>query len=243
MVSVARPNRIDAPGTPEAAWRAWPGLRHLPAADVSGWASAVVVAAHPDDEVLGAGGTIAALAARGARLRLVALTDGEASHPGERESIGPRRATETAAALAALGAGHTEVIRLALPDSGLAADEKDVTARLRELTHGFDICLAPWDRDAHPDHEVAGRAAQAARGGDGVLWYPVWMWHWARPGDPRVPWHAAVRVSLPRSLAARKRRAIGCFTSQLRARGPVLPAGILAHFIRDMEVLFPVSSR
>jgi hypothetical protein len=28
-----------------------------------------------------------------------------------------------------------------------------------------------------------------------------------------------------------------------RARGPVLPAGIVAHFIRDMEVLSPVSSR
>jgi len=247
MVNISRPNLIDAPGTPEAAWGAWPAPSQLPVLDVAGWASAVVVAAHPDDEVLGAGGTIAALAARGARLRLVALTDGEASHPHERESIGPRRVTESAAALAALGAGHTEVIRFALPDSGLAAHEDDVTARLRDLVAGFDACLAPWDRDIHPDHEVAGRAARAARGGEGTLWYPVWMWHWARPGDPRVPWDAAVRVPLPRPVAARKRRAIGCFASQLAGRspglGPVLPAGIVAHFTRDMEVFFPVSRR
>jgi LmbE family N-acetylglucosaminyl deacetylase len=242
MVNVARQNLIDAPGTPEAAWRAWPGLRRIPATELSGWASALVVAAHPDDEVLGAGGTIAALAAAGARLRLVALTDGEASHPGHAGTIGPLRAAETAAALTALGARHTEVIRLALPDSGLATREDEITSRLQALAGGFDVCLAPWHRDAHPDHEAAGRAARAARGGDGVLWYPVWMWHWARPGDPRVPWHAAVRVPLRRQAAARKRRAIGCFASQLRDRGPeqgpVLPAGVVAHFIRDAEVFF-----
>lgn len=247
MVSAAPPNLIDAPGTPEAAWRAWPGLSRLTAVDPAGWSSAVVVAAHPDDEVLGAGGTIAALAARGARLRLVALTDGEASHPCERESIGPRRAAETAAALTALGARHAEVIQLSLPDSGLAAHEHEITARLRGLVAGFDTCLAPWHHDAHPDHEAAGRAARAARGGEGLLWYPVWMWHWARPGDPRVPWHSAVRVRLPRRLLADKRRAIGCFASQLRDRGPgqgpVLTAAVVAHFVRDAEVFFPVSHR
>lgn len=242
MVTGTEGNLIDAPGTVEAAWRAWPLMGQLPAVDAAGWESAVVVAAHPDDEVLGAGGTIAALAARGARLRLVALTDGEASHPHETASIGARRVAETTAALAALGARRAEVIRLALPDSGLAACEDDVTARLRQLTAGFDICLAPWDSDAHPDHEVAGRAARAARAGEATLWYPVWMWHWALPDDHRVPWHAAVRVPLPRSAAARKRRAINCFASQLQDRtprtGPVLPTGIVAHFTRDAEVFF-----
>jgi len=74
------PNRIDLPGTPEEAW--WLELRHLPAASLRAWPSVVVVAAHPDDEVLGAGGTMALLAAGDARLRLIAVTDGEASHPG-----------------------------------------------------------------------------------------------------------------------------------------------------------------
>jgi LmbE family N-acetylglucosaminyl deacetylase len=248
MVIRVKPNLIDAPGTPEAAWRAWRGLKLLPTADTKGWASVVVVAAHPDDEVLGAGGTISELAARNARLRLVAVTDGEASHhdglaAGRRATLARRRAAERSAALAALGAQRAEVIRLELPDSGLAAYEQELAAQLQELVSGFDICLAPWHKDAHSDHEVAGRAArQASRR---TLFYPVWMWHWAQPGDIRVPWHSGVRVPLPRSTVARKRRAISRFASQLQDRspqtGPVLPADIVAHFIRDYEVFFQVS--
>ena len=123
-----------------------------------------MVAAHPDDEVLGVGGTMAMLAAAGARLRLIAVTDGEASHPGaDPAALGPVRAEETAAALQALGAGSADVIRLRFPDTGLAAREGELAAVLREQCAGFKVCLAPWERDAHADHEAAGRAARRAR--------------------------------------------------------------------------------
>ncbi len=71
---------IDAPGTAEATWRDWTGLARLPTLDVTPWTSAVIVAAHPDDKVLGPGGIIAMLAAAGTRLRVIAVTDGESSH-------------------------------------------------------------------------------------------------------------------------------------------------------------------
>jgi LmbE family N-acetylglucosaminyl deacetylase len=236
-VNAPAANLIDAPGTGESSWRAWPVLGRLRVADVSSWSSAVVVAAHPDDEVLGVGGTMALLAAAGARLRLVAITDGESSHGdgADRAALARRRVAETAAALRMLGAGHTEVIRLGLPDTGLAAREDELATLLQELTSGFDVCLAPWRRDAHADHEAAGRASPGSFG------YPVWMWHWAYPGDQRVPWHRALRVPLPPSVTAAKRAAIGCFASQFEPRPPlgqpVLAPGTVAHFTRAQEVL------
>jgi LmbE family N-acetylglucosaminyl deacetylase len=242
LVTVAASNPIDAPGTAEETWRAWDGLARLRATDLSRWASAVIVAAHPDDEVLGVGGAIAVLATAGARLRLVSITDGEASHPGSTDpaALARRRAAETTQALRMLGAQQTEVVRLQLPDTGLAARQDEIASRLADLIAGFDVCLAPWARDVHADHEAAGRAARLAS--ERTLCYPVWMWHWAVPDDPRVPWHRALRIPLPASAAARKAAAIACFTSQLESRAgglaPVLPAHTVTHFTRGMEVLF-----
>ena len=237
---------IDAPGTDEKSWAAWPWLSTLPGGGLAGLASitsAVVVAAHPDDEVLGAGGLISLLGASRARLRVVAVTDGERSHRGHASpaSLARRRTAETAAALRALGARAVEVIRLRLPDTGLAACETDLTAALAPLVRGFDLCLAPWVGDLHPDHEAAGRAARRV-GPRALYYYPVWMWHWAAPADPRVPWDRALRIPLPPRAAARKRAAISCFASQTTDRGhglgPVLTPGVIAHFTRSMEVLF-----
>ena len=239
----ATPNRIDRPGTAEVSWDGWARLRELPAADPSAWPSAAVVAAHPDDEVLGAGGTMAILAAGGVRLRLIAVTDGEASHPGaDPQATARTRAAESAEALRLLGVRDIEVIRLRLPDTGLAACEDELTDRLGELCAGFEVCLAPWEADAHADHEAAGRAAgrAARRNGQQLFGYPIWMWHWARPGDRRVPWPRARQVPLGPDVAARKRAAIGAFASQLSDRagaGPVLAPGTVAHFTRDQEVL------
>jgi LmbE family N-acetylglucosaminyl deacetylase len=252
VVSRIELHPIDAPGTDESAWAAWPGLAALPGATdtrdcgLAHVASAVIVAAHPDDEVLGAGGLISVLAASGARLRLVAVTDGEGSHRGRADpvALAQRRTAETTAALRALGAGTADVIRLGLPDGGLADREAELAAALARLTAGFDLCLAPWDGDMHPDHETAGRAARrAVRRGTRVMCYPIWMWHWASPGDPRVPWGRAFRVPLTTPAATRKRAAIRCFASQTEDRGgglgPVLTAGMIAHFTRATEVLLP----
>jgi LmbE family N-acetylglucosaminyl deacetylase len=227
------PNPIDAPGTDEAEWRAWDGLRRLRTLDLAAWRDVVVIAAHPDDEVLGVGGLMALLADRGARLRLVAVTDGEASHPDlPGQEIAARRIAESAAALTHIG--EVETVRLGLPDSGVR--EEDLRKLLPELVEGFDVCLAPWEEDVHRDHEAAGRAASAC--GIDVWHFPIWTWHWAGPAHPGLPWERAVGVPLPPEVAARKQAAIGCFDSQFEEPDPILPPGILAHFTRPQEVLF-----
>ncbi|HEX9229124.1 MAG TPA: PIG-L family deacetylase, partial [Arthrobacter sp.] len=71
-------------GTGEDAWAA-SGLAALPelpldAGELTGQAF-IVLAAHPDDESLGAGGLMARLRRLGARVTVLLCTAGEASHP------------------------------------------------------------------------------------------------------------------------------------------------------------------
>ena len=97
------------------------------------------MAAHPDDEVLGAGGILAILAAAGVRVRLVAVTDGEGSHPDADPAVVARtRAAESVVALDRLGASGIEVIRLGFPDTGLAGREEELAAVLCEQLEGFE---------------------------------------------------------------------------------------------------------
>lgn len=242
---------IQAPGTDESEWRRWPGWASLREARLPDGGRVVVVAAHPDDEVLGFGGCLALLAARGVALTVVSVTDGEASHPGS-EAVTPRdltgiRAAETRAALAELGAEGAAVVRLGVPDTRVADHEQRVTDDLVPLLSGADLVVAPWTGDVHGDHEAAGRAARSAARTAGVpCWtYPVWMWHWATPGDPRVPWDRARLVGLPPEVQRLKRAAVARFRSQTEPLGPapedaaVLPPDELAHHLRTVEVLFP----
>jgi len=234
-------------GTPEASWAdwsapaGWPRLRPAQLCD----RPVVVLAAHPDDEVLGVGGLVRLLAALGARLRFVWATDGEASHPGSdapvvRDLAAVRRA-ESAATVRRLGAGQAPRVRLELPDGGLAGAVDDLARRVRCVVHPDDLVLAPWSGDGHPDHEAVGAAARSVS--RQVLEYPVWAWHWARPGDGRVPWDRALRVDLDGPTRSAKADAVACFRSQVAPvgprseDGPVLPPGVLAHFARDHEVL------
>jgi LmbE family N-acetylglucosaminyl deacetylase len=208
-----------------------------------------VVAAHPDDEVLGVGGTLRLLSATGVRLRLVAVTDGEGSHPRStalsRAELRVRRIAETRAALDRLGV-DAEVIRLELPDAGLAPHRQEITSALGDMIAGADACMAPWRCDEHTDHETCGAAADAAcrARATRLLEYPIWAWHWSSPGDLEVPWDRAAQVPLPVAVQDRKRAAVACFVSQIRPLGPlpgdaaILPPETLAHFDRPREVLF-----
>ena len=122
--------RIEGAGTPDAAWQAWPGLATLPLVTarelVPGGARAVIVAPHPDDEILACGGLLQLLAQQGSEVLLVAVTDGGASHPGSalwpKERLCRVRPEESRQAASTLGVAPSW-LRLRLPDGGLAAHE------------------------------------------------------------------------------------------------------------------------
>jgi N-acetylglucosamine malate deacetylase 1 len=78
----------------------------------------LVIAAHPDDEVLGMGGTIAMHAAvRQDAVRIVCVTDGSSTqYPGDAEK---RAQKEEEARVAAAELGVTDYVHLDLPDMRL----------------------------------------------------------------------------------------------------------------------------
>lgn len=244
--------RIEGQGTPESAWETSAWLDALPSVEADtvllGARRLVVVSPHPDDEVLGCGGVMQAALAQGCAVQVVSVTDGEACYPDHAQWPAARlrvaRRRELTVAMRALGMDASHVTSLGLPDGAVAGHETDLAAYLGARLKPGDVVLAPWVRDAHPDHEAAGRAACAAALSCGVraLQYPVWAWHWLDPAAEAGPWTTAQRISMGADARARKQNAIAAFASQTGAvegldGDPILPEHVLARFRRSFEVL------
>jgi LmbE family N-acetylglucosaminyl deacetylase len=237
---------IAGRGTPESLWRPWLDAGRWPPLDLDRLASRriVVLAAHPDDEVLGVGGMLAALASRGSEIVAVWATEGEASHPGSRaldaEQLGRLRREESRRALRALGVVPSYSAVLGQPDGALGENLPALRVAIRDVVEPDDVVLAPWRLDGHPDHEAVGEAAaEVART---LLEYPIWMWHWAVPDDRRVPWSRLRTVAVPDQPA--KARAIDAFDTQVRPIGAepedaaILPSHVVMRFLRPVEAVF-----
>ena len=211
-------------GTPAAQWAADSRLHDRPALDLTGVAEVVVVAAHPDDETLGAGGLIAHCVDRGMHVRVVVVTDGGAR--GEEA----RRTAELGAAMALLGAS---VVSLGFRDGSTREHRDEIAAALGAHLAGADLVVAPWVGDGHRDHRVVGEVVAALTAGRRLVQYPVWLWHWASPDSAEVPWEAF--VSLPIDARA-KARALRAYASQTEGDDPLLRADFLENFAGDTEL-------
>ena len=235
---------IAGKGTAEDVWRGWEAMANWPALALDPPGPPLVVAPHPDDEILGVAGLMAMLGAAD----LAAVTDGEASHPGSTvhtpAELATIRRAETGEALRRLGLGTSQVHRLGHADGGI--DEETLGRQLAELLSPGRWCLTTWRGDGHPDHEAVGRAAAwaCASVGARLLEYPIWTWHWAYPDDPDVPWQRAHRIDLTTGALAAKAAAVEAFPSQTEPLGPaeadapILPPHVLARFARPFEVVF-----
>jgi len=224
-------------GTAESAWADDPRWGGLEVVDLARVRRVLVVAAHPDDESLGAGGLIARLHDGGARVTVLLATAGEGSHgPG----LAPTRSVELAAAIGVLAPG-ARVVELGLPDGGLGGGIDALAVAVSGEIADVDLVVAPWRGDGHGDHRAAGEvaAAGAARAGIPLLEYPIWLWHWAAPDDDAVPWGGFVRMPLTVDERRRKVRALAAYESQtstVDGEPPILHRGMLAHFERDWEI-------
>jgi len=188
----------------------------------------VCIVPHPDDEALGVGGLISALASSGASLRVIAVTDGENAYAEECD-LASVRIPEQEQSLESLGVNNSKTVRLGLPDSGVSAHEAELIAALKPLVTSETHLIAPWPGDFHPDHEACGRAAQevAKLTGASLTFYFFWTWHRGEPSLLQdVP---LLRFELTAAQQQAKQHAISRHQSQLtHASGePILPDNLL----------------
>jgi len=137
--------------------------------------------AHPDDEVISTGGTIARAAAEGHRVVLVVATNGDHGEVpddlGPNETLVDRRRAETEASARVLGIDH--VVWLGYTDSGMTgweqndasnsfhlADPDEAGAKLADVlrAEAADVLtIYDWHGNyGHPDHIAVHRVGLAA---------------------------------------------------------------------------------
>lgn len=132
----------------------------------------LVVISHPDDGEFGAGPTIAALTASGARVDYVVTTDGSKGTEDPDvtpEQLASTRMAEQRAAADILGVG--EIVHLGYPDGYLTPSldlRRDITRQIRRFRPDLVITQNPQRRldhnpyIGHPDHLATGEATLAS---------------------------------------------------------------------------------
>lgn len=188
----------------------------------------LVIAPHPDDAELAAGGAILLLKAQGATVGVLDLTDGEPTPHGSPEI----RRSETEAASTVLGLDWRG--NLALPNRALVAD-LDARRRLAEMLRRLRprYLFAPYWEDAHPDHVAASALVDAAR-----FWAKLTKTDFV--GAPHYPQRIFYYFSVHLRLHPRpsfvlditpfletKMRAIACYRSQFIEGRPTTPPTLL----------------
>jgi LmbE family N-acetylglucosaminyl deacetylase len=165
----------------------------------------LVLAPHPDDEVIGCGGSLSLHQHAGDRMHVVFLTSGERSLPSMPvDSVRTLREAEARAAARVLEIQRLDFLRL--PDQGVGDHLIDGAERLQTLLSAPSIVYLPHPSDGHPDHKATLELARRALRGmtARLLAYEIWS------PMPRCDSVRDITTSM-----RRKMRALLCYPSQL----------------------------
>jgi LmbE family N-acetylglucosaminyl deacetylase len=182
-------------------------------------APALVFAPHPDDEVLGCGGTIAMKAQAGSALQIVVMTDGRTSHSQfvDVQTLIEMRRAEAFDAAKQLGLDPSTYTFLDFEDNRLGECADAARQRVIELLqhHRPKHVFVPHRHDGLPDHvatfEIVSSAIRECGRPMTVLEYPVWLWNtW--PWTKTLPGLRGAFVGVPRMLRDCAELALGCRT-------------------------------
>lgn len=184
----------------------------------------LVVAAHPDDEVLGCGGAIARHASAGHSVRVVLLAEGVTSRRVSAQT-GSLEELHDAARRANKLLGVDEVLLDGLPDNRLdSLDRLEVTQRIEDHIQRWKptIVYTHHCGDVNLDHQVVHHAVvTACRPQPGscveqLLFFEVASsteWQPPGSGSPFQPnWFVDISGTLDRKIAA-----LGVYETEMRA--------------------------
>lgn len=186
----------------------------------------LIIAAHPDDEVLGAGGTIAKYAMNGADVRLLIVTDGSTSQYRDAPRLAQilaQKKQETASAAELLGI--REVLYGALPDMKLDMTEHiRVNQVIEHVVDDFrpDIVFTHFYGDVNLDHQCVHRSTLVAcRPVEGQCVRELYSYFVPSATDWSVPSCAAAFlpntfVDISGDCAERKYAAMAAYATELR---------------------------
>jgi LmbE family N-acetylglucosaminyl deacetylase len=178
-------------------------------------AEIMVIAAHPDDEVLGCGGVIARHVRAGDSVRVVILAEGVTSRIGVTARAEALQQLRTAAAQANQILGATELLLEGLPDNRLdSLDRLAVIQRVEAHIERWQptVVYTHHVGDVNVDHQVLHHAVvtacrpQPGRSVERLLFFEVASsTEWQPPGSgvPFQPnWFVDISETLDAKLAA-----------------------------------------
>jgi LmbE family N-acetylglucosaminyl deacetylase len=123
----------------------------------------LVVAAHPDDEVLGCGGTIARLTAEGRQVHLLFLADGENARGTVKSEVVAERQSMAFAAAQELGAMVPTFLQF--PDNRLdSIDLLDLVQAVEQHSSAIrpEVVITHFSGDLNVDHQRCSQAVLTA---------------------------------------------------------------------------------
>ncbi|MFA5157728.1 MAG: PIG-L family deacetylase [Patescibacteria group bacterium] len=157
-------------------WEAYPKTFGIHLISVIRADKVLILAPHPDDDVIGAGGLINYLAGEGSEIKIVYFTDGSRSNRGANfsEALIEKREREARKAGKILGIGEQKFLRL--PHNAMKSSFELSALIRREIEFDKpDLLLSPSIEEPHPDHlAVAQALALALRNYDQSL--NIWLY-------------------------------------------------------------------
>ncbi len=144
----------------------------------------LIVAPHPDDEVIGCGGLIARLVGEGRPPHIVIMTGGEKSHSGccqtpESDIVRARREL-TRNALECLKVPEENIHEFGFPDGKISSncqDLKKLSTLIKKMSP--KAVFVPHWGEGWNDHVVIAEIVKAIVPNDTAIWmYCVWMWYY-----------------------------------------------------------------